>query len=104
MCSSACSIASQSMLCLAAEPSIGARHVQQCLWTGRNKPDARVPVTAPHYQLLLTKKSQQWQNDSSYNPYLSTSQVLLLLFANTRPMNMILILLFDNVVGLLLTS
>ncbi|DBA88532.1 hypothetical protein WJX79_000348 [Trebouxia sp. C0005] len=56
------------------EPCIGARHVQQCMWTGRNKPDARVPLRAPHYQMLLTKKTQQWQDDNTYNPYLSTSQ------------------------------
>ena len=44
------------------------------MWTGRNKPDARVPLRAPHYQMLLTKKTQQWQDDNTYNPYLSTSQ------------------------------
>ena len=38
--------ANKSMACVAAEPSIEARHVQHCLWTGRNKPDARVPVAA----------------------------------------------------------
>ena len=91
------------MLCVAAEPSIGARHVQQCLWTGRNKPDARVPVTAPHYQMLLTRKTQQWQDDSSYNPYLSTSQVLCMV-ANPRPLNVMLFLLFDVDVELFLAT
>ena len=37
---------SKRMACIAAEPSIGASHVHQCLWTGRNKPDATVDVTA----------------------------------------------------------
>ena len=59
----------------AGNPSIGARHVQQCIWSGRNKADARVPVQAPHYQMLITSKVQKWQDDNSFNPYLSTSQV-----------------------------
>lgn len=61
---------------VAGEPCIGARHVQQCMWTGRNRPDAGVPVHAPHYQMLLTSKVQQWQDDNRFDPYLSTSQVL----------------------------
>lgn len=65
------------MLLPAGEPCIGARHVQQCMWTGRNKPDARVPLRAPHYQMLLTKKSQQWQDDNNYDPFVSTSQASL---------------------------
>ena len=60
----------------AGEPGIGARHVQQCMWSGRNKPDAGVPVHAPHYQMLLTSKVQKWQDDNNFNPYLTTSQVL----------------------------
>lgn len=30
---------------------------------------------APHYQMLLTSKTQRWQDDNNFNPYLSTSQV-----------------------------
>lgn len=59
---------------LAGEPCIGARHVQQCMWTGRNRPDAAVPLHAAHYQMLLTSKVQKWQDDNSFNPYLTTSQ------------------------------
>ena len=58
----------------AGEPCIGARHVQQCMWTGRNRPDAAVPLHAAHYQMLLTSKVQKWQDDNSFNPYLTTSQ------------------------------
>ncbi|KAL3135049.1 hypothetical protein ABBQ32_007995 [Trebouxia sp. C0010 RCD-2024] len=57
------------------EPCIDAPHVQQCIWSGRNKPDARVPMYAPHYQSLLTSKTLKWQDDNNFNPYLSTSQV-----------------------------
>ena len=59
----------------AGEPCLGAARVQQCMWTGRNKPDAQVPFSTSHYQLLLTRKAQQWQNEALYDPYLSTSQV-----------------------------
>ena len=59
----------------AGEPSLGAARVQQCMWTGRNKADAQVPLTASHYQLLLTRKTHQWQNQGFYDPYLSTAQV-----------------------------
>lgn len=64
-----------SSLCFAGEPCIDAPHVQQCIWSGRNKPDARVPMYAPHYQSLLTSKTLKWQDDNNFNPYLSTSQV-----------------------------
>ena len=60
---------------IVGEPCVGARHVQQCIWTNKNKPNARVPVNAPHYQMLLTCKMQKWQDDNNFNPYLSTSQV-----------------------------
>jgi len=49
--------------------------VQDYLFTGRNKSDARVPISSPTTAGSLTAtKKQQWQSQAAVDPFSTTSK------------------------------